>query len=205
MNRNLVLLLATATALGAYVLWFDDGTDKLTALLFPDTVEDEATGTLPEPAAPEATGKNEPAKPLNPLAGLAMDTLGAMVERPVFNPGRAPRPPEPEPEPEVTDVAPTEPPEPVDEGPKASDFTLLAVSSGPTHRVAAVKQNQDNAIVYLRKGQPIQNWQVLDVGDRDVTIGNENNQITLRLFQTFDPYPGGMIDEEYHENPPPTE
>ena len=181
MNRRLVLLSLLAVALGAYVI-----------------LEREPTAPVvpggEAPVTPKAPSPGGGAVKLNPLEGLDAGRFTAMLERPLFNPGRAARPPEPPPPPPVVEEPP---PEVIPEtpGPLPSDFKVLAISVGPSGRVAAVRIVQTGEVLYLREGQPVQSWSVLAVGDRTVEIGTPEQKVELSLFEG-EPGEGSAIVEE---------
>lgn len=178
MNRRLVLMSAAAAVLGAYVLLGEGG--LLSGLWQRPAVPDG----LVEAVAPLSGTPREGVK-LNPLEGLDPAAYAAIVDQPLFNPGRAPRPEEaPPPPPDVTDI-PELPPEqpPAETGPVASDYRLLAVSSGPAGRVAALRLNQTGEVVYVREGQEVQQWQVLAVGPRSLTLGTPEQNVELAMFE----------------------
>lgn len=174
MNRRLVLMSSFAAVLAAYVAFGEGG---LLSGLFQSSAP-------PDEILPKATGAAQAGLKLNPLEGLDAQSFVAITERPLFNPGRAARPPEPPPPP-ATPSPPPEP-EPVVEnpGPVAADYKLLAVSSGPSGRVAAVRLVQTNEVVFLREGQQVQSWTVLSVGPRNVVIGTPEQSIELGMFDT---------------------
>jgi hypothetical protein len=106
-----------------------------------------------------------------------------MLERPLFNPGRAARQPEPPPAappPPVEQPPPAMPAEP--QGPAAQDFVLVAVSAGPKGRVAVVRITATGEVLYLREGQPVQTWSVMSVKDRSVMIGTAGSNVEFVLF-----------------------
>ena len=176
MNRRLILLGSVAALLAAFVLV--DGQWPLSQLTGPETMD--ATPDAPPAAVP--AGSLE----LNPLEGLAAQSFTALHERPLFNPGRTPRPAEPPPPPPPP--APEEPPPPppvveTPSGPNPEDFQLLAIAAGPKGRVAALRVSETGEVLYLREGQPVLNWTMLAVGDRKVTIGTPEASIDLGLFE----------------------
>lgn len=180
MNRRLALLSALAVAIASYAVWIDGSFGRLTALLSPGAVSGQhAAGVI---AVQPAEAQREPAI-LNPIQAVEMTQLPAIADRPLFNPGRKPRPPAPvkatEP---LSEEQVVEAPPPVDEGPSEDNFTLLAISSSPSAKIAAVRLNTSNEVVYLRKGDPVLNWEVLNVGERDISIGAGNRSVTLILF-----------------------
>ena len=125
-----------------------------------------------------------------------------MLERPLFNPGRAERPPEPPPEPPpppppVEELPPEMPPEPP--GPVAQDFALIAVAAGPSGRVAAVRLAATGEVLYLREGQPVQSWNVMKVNDRSVVIGTPGSNVEITLFGDE----GAAAQEPMGQAPPP--
>lgn len=173
MNRRLVVLLATMAMLGGYAAWSQGG--ALTAWIAPAKQQTAAV-----PKAQPADKSNPPA-PLNPLEGLDERAVMAIIERPLFTQSR--RPPAPPPAPESP---PVEEPEvvtaPVGPALNAEDFTLLAVSSTGQRKVAVIRANASNEVFYLREDQPLLVWRVLEVGTRDVKIGDDEASVTIKMF-----------------------
>jgi hypothetical protein len=170
MNRRLLLLSSVAVVLAA-VLVLDRAAPP--GAVEPPPPPEEAVS----PTAPDA------GTPLNPLQGLVPERYAAMVERPLFNPGRAPRALEEAamPAPAVAETLPDAGPL----GPRAEDFKLVAISSGPSGHVAALRIAATSEVLYLREGQPVQSWTVMKISDTSVVIGSEQGSIELSLF------PGG--------------
>jgi general secretion pathway protein N len=174
MNRRLVYLLATMALLGGYAAWSQSG--ALMALIAPAQQQAAAS------AKTQTAAKSNPPAALNPLDGLSEQTVAAIVERPLFAQSRrppAPPPPAPEPPPAAEPEVAAAP-----EGPtlSAGDFTLLAVSSAGERKVAVIRVNASNEVMYLREEQPLLEWRVLTVGTRDVKIGDDNEQVTIKMF-----------------------
>jgi hypothetical protein len=173
MNRRLLLLGSVAIVLALLLLW-----DR--ALPVEESEAPAPAVERPQPSAGEATGA--PAR-LNPLQDLNTGRFTAMLERPLFNPGRAGRPPEPPPAPPpppVEELPPEMPPEPP--GPAAQDFALIAVAAGPSGHVAAVRLSATGEVLYLREGQPVLSWNVMKVNDRSVVIGTPGSNVEITLF-----------------------
>lgn len=194
MNRRLALLSAVALAIASYAVWIDGSFGRLTALLSLGAESDQhAAGVI---AVQPVAARREPAI-LNPIQAVEMIQLSAIADRPLFNPERKPRPPAP--------VKATEPlreeqvveaPPPVDEGPSEDNFTLLAISSSPSAKIAAVRLNTSSEVVYLRKGDPVLNWEVLNVGERDISIGAGDRSVTLSLFSKPTPAVDPKMNDE---------
>lgn len=170
MNRRLVGMAAVVALLGGYLAYDHFGSQP------PGGSEAVAPGA--EVARPAAVK-------LNPLQDLDPETYTAIVERPLFNPSRQPRPPElvATPQPPVAEQPPPPPPPPpVPQGPGPEDYKLLGVASGPDGRIAALRVASNGEVVYLRKGESVDSWTVVDVGDRSVAIGTPDNPVTFSLF-----------------------
>jgi hypothetical protein len=177
MNRRLLLLVSVAVVL-ALVLLFDRGVAP------PVETSEAPAPPVERPQASAEEGTVNQAM-LNPLQALDAGNFTAMLERPLFNPGRAERAPEPPPEPPpppMEELPPEMPPE--SPGPLAQDFTLIAVAAGPSGHVAAVRLAATGEVLYLREGQPVQSWSVMAVNDRSVVIGTAESSVELSLFDS---------------------
>lgn len=170
MNRRLVGLAALAALLGLYLAY-------------------EYAGTLwsggGDATAPGRQSAQPAAAKLNPLQDLDPDSYAAIVERPLFNPSRQPRPAEPVATPEPPAVQPPPeppPPPPAPQGPGPEDYKLLGVSSGPDGRIAALRIAASGDVVYVRKGESVDSWTVVDIGDRSIALGAAENPVTYSLF-----------------------
>lgn len=174
MNRRLVGLSAIAAVLGGYLMFEGLGQS-------PPGGGDDAPTTV-------AVATQTDAVKLNPLQGLDPSTFTAIVERPLFNPSRQPRPQQPVavPEPPQVEQPPPEPPPAEPVGPGPEDYKLLGVSSGPDGRIAALRIASSGDVVYVRKGESVDNWSIVDVGERSVAIGTTDNPVTYELFANVD-------------------
>lgn len=173
MNTRLVGLTAVAALLAGYVAYATLGNLG-------------SGGRSPAPTAVAVPARTAAVK-LNPLEGILPDAYPAIVERPLFNPTRQPRPAAPPPPPPALEQPVQEaPPPPAPEAPGPEDYKLLGVSSGPDGRIAALRIAATGDVVYLRKGESIDSWSVIDVGDRSVAIGTSDNPVTFNLFATAD-------------------
>ena len=175
MNRRLFLLFLAAFGLAGYLLWLNGGVDWYSANWGQATAEKELTLDTFSSASGQVSTAT---KVINPLNDLELASLSAMLERPLFNPGRAPRPAP------IAPVAQAEAPIAIAEatGPNPADFTLLGISSSSSVRLAAIRLNGTNDVVFVTKGQKVIGWEVLDIGYRDVRIGSKSKSITLGLF-----------------------
>ena len=172
MNTRLVALGAVAAVLGAYL-----AVQEL----------DLFSGGSSTAPAPGAATQTAAAANLNPLDGLDPESFTDIVEKPLFNPSRQPRPEEPvapPPPPEQPVVEQPPPPPPMPQGPSPEDYKLLGVASGPDGRIAALRVASNGLVVYLRKGENVDSWSVIDVGDRSVAIGTPDNPVTYSLFDS---------------------
>jgi hypothetical protein len=171
-NRRLVGLAAVAALLGGYLTYEGFG----------------PAGTGPGGDAASSNGGAPRAVTikLNPLQDLDADAYPDIVARPLFNPSRQPRPaapPAPPPPPVVEQpVVEQPPPPPPPQGPGPDDYKLLGVSSGPDGRIAALRIAASGDVVYLRKGEGVDQWSVVDVGERSIVIGTSENPVTYSLF-----------------------
>lgn len=176
MNRRLAGLATVAALLGGYLAF--DGLPSL------------APGGGEQPVTSTSVPRTAEVK-LNPLEGLDPESFTAIVDQPLFNPSRKPRPPAPvtPPAPEVEQpvVEQPPPPPPLPQGPGPEDYKLLGVSSGPEGRIAALRVAASGDVVYLRKGESVDSWSVVDVGDRSVAIGTPENPVTFSMFAAGEP------------------
>lgn len=188
MTRRLLLLGSTAVVLGA-LLWMDRGGP-------PPPPEAAVPPAVNQPSDRRSeAGATQAQAMLNPLERLDAGSFSAMLERPLFNPGRAPRPaePPPEPPPPPVEAAPEMPPQEL--GPRAEDFSLVAIAAGPSGGVAAVRIAATGEMLYLREGQPILEWTVLTVGNRSVVIGTPESKVELGLFDSDAPQAAEVVQE----------
>ena len=176
MNRRLAGLATVAALLGGYLAF--DGLPSL------------APGGGEQPVTSASVPRTAEVK-LNPLEGLDPESFTAIVDQPLFNPSREPRPPVPvaPPTPEVEQpvVEQPPPPPPLPQGPGPEDYKLLGVSAGPDGRIAALRIAASGDVVYLRKGESVDSWSIVDVGDRSVAIGTPENPVTFSMFAAGGP------------------
>ena len=196
MNRRLLGLAGLAALLGGYLVY-----DNIGAFQGP------ASGNAPAPAALAARSGTVK---LNPLQGLDPQAFAAIVERPLFNPSRQPRPAAQPVAVEQPPAAPppvAEPPPAAPQGPGPEDYKLLGVATGPDGRIAAVRIAASGEVVYVRKGESIENWIVVDVGDRSVAIGAADSPVTYGMFAKADassaPEPGAGAEPAQPPQPLP--
>ena len=195
MNGRLAWLSLAAAALGAYL--FLEGPLHMPLQMLESGGKND--GAVPI-VAPNASGPGQPAE-LNPLHRLVADRFRAIIDRPLFNPGREPRPiepPAPPPAPPV-EAQPTEATPP--SGPNAEDFNLLAVSTGPMGRVAVLRIVASGEVLYLREGHLIETWTLLSVSERSVVVGTAEHNVTISLFEVAAP----ASEETAVEGEAPTE
>ena len=195
MNGRLAWLALAAAALGAYLLL--EGPLHMPLRMLESGGKND--GAVPI-VAPNALGPGQPAE-LNPLHRLVADRFRAIIDRPLFNPGREPRPiepPAPPPAPPV-EAQPTEAAPP--SGPSAEDFNLLAVSTGPKGRVAVLRIVASGEVLYLREGHLTETWTLLSVSERSVVVGTAEHNVTISLFEAAAP----ASEETAVEGEAPTE
>lgn len=177
-NRRLVLLMSAALGLGAYGVWSGDGkifVERLSGAVGAPQLVVQAQA----PVAQETAPATAPAKSLNPLSELEIAALSEITERPLFNPTRAPA----EAQQEVATETAAVPETPViDNSINPDDFTLLAVADNSENKIALVRRNSTNEIFHLKEGQTFSDWQVLAVGDRQITLGLNGNTVDLKMF-----------------------
>ena len=179
-NRRLLLLIACAALLAVYAVWSGAAGDLLALAGGGRAV---AVADVPLPQVAENSTPAEPV-PLNPLAGIAVDSFGEIVDRPLFNPTRAPPPPP------VENIAPVEaaaPAPPPQDSAQAQDFTLLAIAIADDSRIALVRSNKTNEVFHLKQGQYLSDWELRSVGEKEVTIGRNEESFSLKLFDRARP------------------
>lgn len=178
-NRRLILLIACAAVLAAYAVW----SGSLNGLRTLAGGKAAAVAEV-QPPQPAASGAPAEAAPLNPLAGLAAESFGEFVDRPLFNPTRKPPPP-------VEDVEAAAVAEPQvaapQAGARAEDFTLLAVAVAGDVRIAVLRWNKTNEVYHLKQGQLLEDWELRSVGEKDVTVGRDEVSFLLKLFDRARP------------------
>lgn len=171
-NRRLVLLLALAGGLAAYVV--SEGG------LLPNVATQSAT----PPQGGAATAIEAPPKSRiigNPLAPLDPAAVNEITARPLFNPTRAPAPaPAPEP---VQVEAPKAEPEPEVAKINPDDFTLLAIATGVNGPTAVIRWNPTGEVFRLKRGQTMTGFQVAAIGNRELTVSRDGQSVELKLFQ----------------------
>lgn len=177
-NRRLLLGLIASVGLLAYVLLNSDDTLLKYVLLPAEQSADSpvlvAAGQGETPAEPRAVA-------LNPLM-LPAESLSEIVERPLFNPTRAPRaeapPPPPPPEPVIVEM-------PVEEAPAfdPSDYTLLGVIASAETRRAMIRSNKTDEIFHLTAGEKLMDLTVEAVDAREVTLRLGEDSYKLKLFE----------------------
>lgn len=179
-NKRLAGLTAVAAVLAGYVAY-----EGLGVLPSDSGGEQPAVGA----AAPRGAGVK-----LNPLEGLDPESFTAIVEQPLFNPTRQPRPVEAPPPPAVEQPMveqPPPPPPPAPQGPGPDDYKLLGVSAGPDGRIAALRISASGQVVYLRQGESVDGWTVVAVSERSVDLGTAENPVTYSMFAAADGDAGG--------------
>lgn len=178
MNRA-VLLAALGTVAVASSVWIAPP-EFLTGYFAKADATPRPLKARVQPIAVEATVVAGDLPPVNPLAAITVESMSAMVERPLFNPTRAPPPPvveQPPPEP----VAEVETPVAEDTtGPQ--DFTLLGVSIKGGERFALVRYNKTNEIFRLKSGQYLSDWELRSVESKEIVIARNDAELTIRLF-----------------------
>lgn len=159
------------------------------ARLFADAVEPGGRpADLASEAAPLSEARADAPQRLasgNPLWGLALETLSATRERPIFSQSRRPPMPPPPPEP-IMDLAPQ--PEiaaPVEEPPP---LTLVGTVVGATQSVALFLKTAERSIVRLRVGETESGWTLRSVEAKSTTLEKQNRQVSLAL-----PAPGSAL------------
>lgn len=177
MNRRLVGLSTLAAVLAGY-------------LVFQGWGPSPSGNDSDVPQAVAVAGRTDTVK-LNPLHDLDPAASTAILDHPLFNPSRQPRPQETVAAPQPPQVEPPPaPPPPAPAGPGPDDYKLLGVSSGPDGRIAALRIASSGDVVYVRKGEGVDTWSVVDVGERSVAIGTSDNPVTYDLFASVDPASG---------------
>jgi hypothetical protein len=177
-SQRLIVLVAVAGILAAYFVW-SDGENLMDRL----TGKGQAISEIASPLAgqpQQSAGTDKGTVSLNPLSSIGVDTLSAMIDRPLFNPSRAPAPKRQQPVPE-----PVAAPEPavVEDTFNPDDFTLLAVAFSATDKTAVVRQNSTAEVFHLKSGQLLSGWEVMTVDEREITLGQQGKSFQLKLFQ----------------------
>lgn len=186
-NRRLLLLSTCAAALAVYAVWSGAAGTLLTL------ASGGSAAVIAEVPLPQLAENSKPAEAvaLNPLAGTAVESFGEIVDRPLFNPTRTPP---------AEDSAPVKVAEPEQAPPqdaaKARDFTLLAIAIADDARIAMVRWNKTNEVFHLKQGQYLSDWELQSVGEREVTLGRNEESFALKLFDgSARPVPQQHIEE----------
>ncbi len=174
-NRRLALLITIACILAAYFFW-SDGRTWLGQLSERD---DKAAKSTAPPIQPVEAAKGADKEAVNPLGAIQIQMLSEMVDRPLFNPSRAPTPKEPPP----AAVIETQPDTQAADA-NIADFTLLAVASSDAGKTAVVRQNSTNEVFHLSEGQSLSDWKIITVSEREITVGRGEKTFQLKLFQS---------------------
>jgi hypothetical protein len=179
MNRLAIMIVGGVVAIGGAVLLSPPA--WVASYLGPEVKPPRPAVVKPVVAVETAQVVSDPL-PVNPLAATAVDSLNVMVERPLFNPTRAPPPPpvamaEPEPvaapEPVVVQEVPV----------TAEDFTLIGVSIRGDESTAVIRWNKSNEVFHLKAGQFLSDWELKSVESKAVIIARADTELTIRLFQ----------------------
>lgn len=176
-NRRLLLGILAVLGLGTYALLNADETMLKYVLQQPEQAAEDGVITPGVPGLEPAQSKNVV---LNPLRMSAED-LVEIVDRPLFNPMRAPRveaPPPPPPEPVVAEVLVEAEPE-FD----PSEYTLLGVAASASLKTAMIRANKTDKVFHVSAGQKFMDLTVEAVDDREVTLRFDQNSYKLKLFE----------------------
>jgi hypothetical protein len=172
-ERRLLLLLMVAGILGAYSVYNHGET-----LLDRFKPQEQAARAANAGTLKATTYGGGSVVNLNPVSGIDVAALNDMIERPLFNPTRAPKP-RVQPPPVVEAAAPAV----VEDDINPKDFTLLAVAATEADKTALVRWNSADKVFHLKRGQLLSDWEVLEVGDREVTLGKGGKSVQIKLFQ----------------------
>ena len=110
----------------------------------------------------------------NPLSAISLESLGEIVERPLFNPARARKAAVVEP---VVDA-----PEPVAEKAKEEDFTLLGVLVTKDDQIALLKWKENDEVMRLKVGETFSDWTLKTIQPKEVVIESADATFLLKLF-----------------------
>jgi hypothetical protein len=157
----------------------------------PNHLEQTASQARSQPNNAERHSSSQFAS-VNPLANLALSSLKEMIERPLFNKTRAPKPPH---------VMAEQPPdEPQEQQGAPEDFTLLGVVIASGGKTALLRLNKTNEVVRLKDGQMFTDWLVTEIGPRYIVIKKADQVFTIKLFGPRPPNsvppPGSNGNEE---------
>lgn len=137
----------------------------------PPAVEIRATGPG-DGAAPEPA-RSDTRRPANPLWAIAIETLSATRDRPLFSPSRRPS---------AAPEAPPPPPAPVAvAAPAQPRFSLVGTVVGTADRYGIFLDPASGSVVRLRPGEAHEGWVLRSVGMRDVLLQNGRASAVLAL------------------------
>ena len=129
------------------------------------------------PAAQDSAAP--PAANGNPLAAIAIQSLSATRERPLFTPSRRPPPPPVVAAPVVAAPAPA--PAPVEAPPETPPFKLIGTIVGGEDSIAIFFNPATNATTRVHAGKEAAGWKVVAVNARAATLEKASQSVTLDL------------------------
>lgn len=191
MDRRMALLLAAALGLGGYAVW--SGDSALMSWFTP--VRDSRTAVQPVVKTDDGEAASKTTQ-LNPLAELDVAAFDEMLQRPLFNPTRAPAPPPPEPVVEQPQAAVEEAPLAAEEPVRPEDFALLGIASKDGAWSVVMRWNPSNEIHRLKTGDEIQGWSLAEITSQKVKLSRNGTMLDISMFQNLAPPPGQASEME---------
>ena len=119
----------------------------------------------------------------NPLSHTSAKEFDVISKHVLFNPSRT-QPVEvllPVLEPVVQQVVLAAP---VQLAPDPNEFTLLGIMTANRSRIALLRWNKTQATLRLKSGDSYEGWQVAEISDREISIGQGGKLFSLKLFKS---------------------
>ena len=133
--------------------------------------QNAAAPVAQDSAAPPAAANG------NPLAAIAIQSLSATRERPLFTPSRRPPAPPVVAAPVVAAPAPA----PVEAPPETPPFKLIGTIVGGEESIAIFFNPATNATTRVHAGKEEAGWKVVAVNARAATLEKASQSVTLDL------------------------
>jgi hypothetical protein len=140
------------------------------------------SGTLPASLNPQANDTSPPrtSGPINPMSAIALASLTATQERPIFSSTRRPPPPVRPPP-----VQPLALPSPPTNQPRRPLLALIGTIAGETEDIAIFLDETTKGIVRLRTGESHSGWALSSAKGREATLQRQGETVILALSNSL--------------------